>query len=278
MQPASNGMKAAKLDGRRAADRMLEQLQQKVARVRRPITLATILVGSRYDSTLYVKLKRRAATRVGIRTEAHHLPSTTTQKALETLIRSFNKRRAIQGILLQLPLPSHLDADQAVAVIDPRKDVDGFQPNNKHIVPPPVGAVLKLLALGKPKPKSFAVIVAQQSVFTERLAQALDGAGHFAAVVEPHRQMKDIIRLADIVITALGTGPRITARDIKPGAICVDVGIRQHGKKTVGDFHPSVWTKAKAISPVPGGVGPLTVSCVLENTYLLAQIYGHRKS
>lgn len=270
-------MKAVKLDGRRAADRMLVQLKKKVINAKRPITLATILVGSRYDSALYVKLKSRAATRVGIHTEAHHLPSTTTQAALEKLIASLNRRKNIDGILLQLPLPKHLDADAAVAVIDPRKDVDGFRPNNTLVVPPPVGAVLKLIALGKPKPKSFAVIVAQQSVFTERLAQVLDKAGHFTAVVEPHRRMKDIITKADIVVAALGTGPRITARDIKPGAICVDVGIRQHGKKTVGDFHPSVWSKARAVSPVPGGVGPLTVSCVLENTLQLALKNNRRK-
>lgn len=263
-------MKAIKLDGRRAADRMLVQLKKKVAHTKRPISLATILVGSRYDSALYVKLKSRAATRVGIRPEAHHLTSTITQVALEKLIISLNRRKNIDGILLQLPLPKQLNADAAVAVIDPTKDVDGFRPNNTLVIPPPVGAVLKLIALGKPKPKSFAVIVAQQSVFTERLAQVLDKAGHFTAVVEPHRRMKDIITKAAIVVTALGIGSRLTARDIKRGAICIDVGIRQQGKKTIGDFHPSVWTKAKVVSPVPGGVGPLTVSCVLENSYLLA--------
>lgn len=263
-------MKAIKLDGRRAADRMLALLTKKVARHRQPITLATILVGLRYDSALYVKLKRRAAARVGIHTEAHHLPSTTSQSSLNKLIRSLNKRKNIHGILLQLPLPKQLNADAAVAAIDPTKDVDGFQPNNTLVVPPPVGAVLKLIALGKPKSESFTVIIAQQSVFTERLAQALDRTGHFVAVVEPHRHMNNVIRKSDIVISALGTGPRITARDIKPGAICIDVGIRQQGKKTVGDFNPSVWLKAKAVSPVPGGVGPLTVACVLENTYLLA--------
>jgi methylenetetrahydrofolate dehydrogenase (NADP+) / methenyltetrahydrofolate cyclohydrolase len=263
-------MSALKLDGRRAADQMLKQLKKKVVRARRPITLATILVGSRYDSALYVKLKRRAAARVGIHTEAHHLSSATNQLALQKLIRLLNKLNIINGILLQLPLPKQLNADDAVATINPAKDVDGFQPNNTLVIPPPVGAVLKLIALGKPKPKSFAVIVAQQSVFTERLAQALDKAGHYAAVVEPHRHMKDIITKADIVIAALGAGPRIIARDVKRGAICIDVGIRQQGKNTIGDFHPSVWAKTKAISPVPGGVGPLTVACVLENTCLLA--------
>ncbi len=263
-------MSAIKLDGRRAADRMLVQLKKNVVRHRRPITLATILVGARYDSALYVKLKRRAAASVGITTEAHHLSSSATQSTLEKLIGSLNKRKNITGILLQLPLPNHLDADAAVAVIDPHKDVDGFQLNNTLVIPPPVAAVLKLIALGKPKPNSFTVIVAQQSVFTERLAQAIDQAGHAAAIVEPHRRLRNITIKADIIVTALGQGSRLSAKDIKPGIIIVDVGIRQQGKKTIGDVHPSAWIKAKAISPVPGGVGPLTISCVLENTYQLA--------
>ncbi len=260
---------AVRLDGRQAADRMLAQLKKKVDRTKRPITLATILVGTRYDSALYVKLKQRAAAKVGIRTEAHHLPASTTQSTLEKLIRKLNHRKTITGILLQLPLPKHLNADSAVAAIDQHKDVDGFQPNNSLVVPPPVEAVLKLIALGKSKPKSFAVIVAQQSVFTKQLAIALDHKGFTAAIVEPHRNMRSVTSKADIVISALGTGPRLTAHDLKYGTICIDVGIRQLGKKTVGDFASSAWTKAKAISPVPGGVGPLTISCVLENTYLL---------
>lgn len=263
-------MNALKLDGRRAAERMLKQLQAKVRRYKHPITLATILVGARYDSALYVKLKRRAAKRVGIRTEAHHLGSTISQPQLEKLIRALNHRRNINGILLQLPLPKKLNADLAVAAIDPHKDVDGFQPANTLVVPPPVGAVLRLIALAKSKKNSFAVIVAQQSVFTERLAKALDAAGHFAAIVEPHRKLSNVTTKADIVVTALGTGSRLSDADIKSGAICIDVGIRKHGHSTVGDILPSVWTKAKAVSPVPGGVGPLTISCVLENTYQLA--------
>lgn len=262
---------ATKLDGRRAADRMLIQLKKKVAKHRRPITLATILVGARYDSALYVKLKRRAAAGVGIKTEAHHLSSSTTQKKLEQLIRSLNKRKNITGILLQLPLPKHLSADAAVTVIDPAKDVDGFQPGNPLVVPPPVGAVLKLIQVAKPRPRSFCVIVAQPSVFTERLAQALEAAGHVATVIEPHARLGQITAKADIIIPALGVGRQLLAADIKRGAIVVDVGIRQRGKKTIGDVHSSAWSKAKAISPVPGGVGPLTISCVLANTYQLAK-------
>lgn len=263
-------MIAQTLDGRAAAGRILRQLKSKVASHGRPITLATILVGARYDSALYVKLKRKAAASVGIQTEAHHLPANTTSSTLHKLITKLNHQKNINGILLQLPLPKHLDADAAVAVIDPAKDVDGFQMDNTRITPPPIGAVLKLIALGHPQRKSLAVIIAQQSIFTQRLVLALQQAGHTAAIVEPHPQMHTLTSQADIIVTALGTGPRVTARMVKKDAVIVDVGIRQLNKKTVGDVDPSTWKKAKAISPVPGGVGPLTIACVLENTYQLA--------
>jgi len=263
-------MIAQTLDGRAAADRILHQLKQKVVARKKPITLATILVGARYDSALYVKLKRKAAASIGVHTEAHHLPSTTTTASLHKLIRTLNRRANITGILLQLPLPKHLDADAAVAVIDPKKDVDGFQIENTRVTPPPIGAVLRLIALGKPQKKSLAVIIAQQSIFTQRLATAVEQSGYMAAIVEPHHQMHTLTRQADIIVTVLGAGPRITASMIKKNAVIVDVGIRQLNKKTVGDVEPSAWKKAKAISPVPGGVGPLTIACVLENTYQLA--------
>lgn len=263
-------MIALKLDGRQAAERVLKKVQRAVARRRRPITLATILVGARYDSGLYVKLKQRAAARVGIRTEAHHLPSNTSQAKLEGLIQSLNRRTAINGILLQLPLPARLHADAAVATIDPKKDVDGFQAKSTAVTPPPIGAVLKLLALGRPLPHRFAIILGQRSIFTERLTRAIEDEGHDAVTVEPHANMRRILTKADIIVTVLGRGPQLHAQDVRSGAIVIDVGIRKHGKRTIGDVHAGVWHKAAAISPVPGGVGPLTIACVLENTVQLA--------
>lgn len=264
-------MKATRLDGRRESERILRRLTLAVATHRRPITLATILVGSRYDSALYVRLKRQAAARVGIRTEYYHLPSSTSQVALERLIKRLNRRRAVDGILLQLPLPHHLDADAAVAGIALGKDVDGFHPGNNAVLPPPVAAVLRLVVLGRPRRASLAMVVAQPSVFADRLAKELERRSHDAVVVEPNAPVRALTSKADILITALGRGPVFQATDVKPGAIIVDVGIRKRGKHTVGDVHPSAWRKAKAISPVPGGVGPLTVAEVLWNTYQLAR-------
>lgn len=264
-------MSAIRLDGRREADRLLRQLSSRLRRSRRPILLATVLVGSRYDSALYVRLKRQAAARVGIATEYHHLPGRVTQATLERRLRSLGRRRGVTGILLQLPLPAHLDADAAVAAIDPAKDVDGFHPANHRIVPPPVAAVLRLIALGRPAPSSFALIAAQPSVFTVRLLRELERRGHAAAVVEPNAPVGTVTRRADILVTALGRGPRLSAAAVKSGAVIVDVGIRKDGKSTVGDVARSAWRRAKAISPVPGGVGPLTIAYVLWNTYTLAK-------
>lgn len=263
-------MSASILDGRAAADRILKKLQNSIARTRHPITLVAIIVGNRFDSRLYVRLKRRAAAQVGINTEIVQLPNTTTQAALERCIHRLNKRAKVHGILLQLPLPRTLNTDAAVAAIAPEKDVDGFRSDNTFVVPPPIGAVIRLIRLAHPKPSSVAVILAQPSVFTVRLSRALEEQGYCATHVEPHGAWAEATRRADIVITALGSGPRLRRTDIKRGASIIDVGIRKQGKKTVGDVHPSAWRVASAISPVPGGVGPLTIACVLENTYHLA--------
>lgn len=263
-------MSATILDGRAAAERILEKLKIRVARSRHPITLVAIIVGNRFDSRLYVRLKRRAAAQVGIKTEIIQLPSTTTQAALERCIRRLNNQAKVHGILLQLPLPRGLDTDAAVAAIAQEKDVDGFQSDNAFVVPPPIGAVIRLIQLARPKSSSLAIILAQPSVFTVRLSRALEDQGYVAAHVEPTGTWAEVTRRADIVVTALGSGPRLRSTDIKRGAIIVDVGIRKQGKKTIGDVHPSAWKIASAISPVPGGVGPLTIACVLENTYHLA--------
>lgn len=263
-------MIARRLNGRQAADQVLQRVAQRVRQNRQPVTLATILVGNRYDSALYVKLKRQAAGRVGIATEYHHLPTSTSQARLEQVVRGLNERHDIHGILLQLPLPTHLDADRVIAVMDPRKDVDGFHPENQFIVPPPIAAVLQLLRLAKPKPKILVGILAQPSVFTRQLASALETRGYAAVVIEP-RRWRTATLAVDALVTAIGRGPQLAAKDIQPGTILIDVGIRKYRQQTVGDVGKSCWTVAQAISPVPGGVGPLTIAYVLYNTWRLSQ-------
>lgn len=259
---------AKTLDGKKEADKILRRLQ-KLCAGRRPITLATIQVGQRADSSLYLKLKTAAARRIGMKTIAFLLPDPTSQARLAAVIRKLNRRKSVHGILLQLPLPKHLNANHAVGIISPKKDVDGF--GKKSMVPSPtIFAVLRLLQLAKPKKHSIVTILGRDSVFTEQLAELLARLHYRAFIVASRGDWSSHTKQADVVITVLGRGPRLQAKDIVRGAIIIDVGIRRRKGRTVGDVAPSVWGKAKAVSPVPGGVGPLTVAGVLWNTYQLA--------
>lgn len=263
-------MPAQRLNGRAAANRLLAQLHRQLRRRRTVPTLATIIVGGRYDSALYVRLKVAAAKRVGIRAEEYHLSASTSAPQLEQVIRRLNRRRSITGILLQLPLPSHLNADQAVLCIDPRKDVDGFHPNNTFIVPPPVAAVIKLIDLGHPPHRSRVAILGKTTVYTKQLQSVFDKRGWTAGIFS--RNWGRATKKSNVIVTVLGHGPKLLATQVAKGAIVIDVGIRHEKGKTVGDVDPGVWAKAKAISPVPGGVGPLTVAYVLINCAKLATL------
>lgn len=260
-------MAARLLDGRRESKKILAGLRRVIRARRLRPHLATIQVGRRPDATLYLRLKANAAATVGIRTEQHRLPATITQAALIRQIKKLNARKSITGILLQLPLPRRLDTDAVVAAIMPEKDVDGFTAA-ATVVPPPVAAVLHLLSLSRPKKISRVVIIGKDSVFTRRLAKQL--RSHQVAIISPTRLDAPVVREADVIITAIGQGPRLRGQHVQPGVILIDVGIRKIGKKTVGDVEPSAQRKSKAFSPVPGGVGPLTVAFVLKNTVDLA--------
>jgi methylenetetrahydrofolate dehydrogenase (NADP+) / methenyltetrahydrofolate cyclohydrolase len=262
-------MKAMVLNGRLEADRLLANLRRLVKKHRRPISLATIMVGQRYDSALYVRLKTKAAADVGIKTINYRLPAKISENRMLKLIHTLNHKTSVNGILLQLPLPRFINTNRVVSAISPRKDVDGFG-KNSHVLPPTVAAVLRLLRLARPKARASAVILGQNSIFSERVTRELQRRKCRAVFLPIHQHIPVSVKTADIIITALGRGPRLSAKHIKPGAIVVDIGIRKQGKHTVGDAEPSVWTKAKAVSPVPGGVGPLTVYYLLANTYKLA--------
>ncbi len=255
------------LDGRREANIILAQLKKKVRRLQRQPLLATIQVGRRPDASLYLRLKGTAAQSIGIGVEHHLLPTSVTQAKLEQLIATLNRRRDVTGILLQLPLPAQLDPDRAVAKISPQKDVDGFTVASK-VTPPTIAAVLHLLNLAKPKKISDVALIGNDSVFSATLSELLKF--HRVAVVAPQAADSPTVKAADVIITASGRGPRLTAKHIQPGAILIDVGIRQMKGKTVGDIEQSAHRTSKAFSPVPGGVGPLTIAFVLKNTVDLA--------
>ncbi len=264
-------MTARRLDGRIEADRIITRLASRVARLSRRPHLAIVLVGSRFDSAIYVRLKRQAAKRVGIRTTLYRLPTRTSATTLHSLLKKLRTARTVDGILLQLPLPAHLSANDAIAALGQEKDVDGFHSSEHGVENPAILAVAHCVRIAHPRPKSKVVILGRDSVFTSRLAIVLRQQGFTSIVITRPTAWQPRLRQADIVVTARGTGPRITAADIKHNAILIDVGIRQQGKKTVGDVDVSAWAKAKAITPVPGGIGPMTIAYVLQNTYTLRQ-------
>lgn len=271
MRHTTNGMKARILDGRREADRLLKLLGQRIARSKKKLTMATIMVGQRYDSALYIKLKTAAAKKIGIRTRTYTLPINTSQAALHKLIARLNRDRSITGILLQLPLPRHLDTNKIVATIATNKDADGFHVPSL-VKPPTIAAVLRLMKMAKVKSTSSVIILGKKSVFNLGLQNEFVRMGMKVNIITPGNRIPLIVKKADVIITVLGHGPRLSAKNIKFTAVVIDVGIRRQGKRTVGDVDPLVWKKARAISPVPGGVGPLTIYFLLRNIYQLDTI------
>jgi methylenetetrahydrofolate dehydrogenase (NADP+)/methenyltetrahydrofolate cyclohydrolase len=262
-------MNAIAIDGHRAADQLLKRLAKNINNSRHKPTLATLLVGRRYDSELYVKIKERTANQIGLHAEIHRLPGSTSQKRLINLIRRLNQRPNIDGLLLQLPLPSHLEAPAVINAIAPNKDVDGLRPDTT-LAPPFLQALIQLTNLGHPQ-KGLAVILARDTAFSDRLKEALTEMGLTAVIKAAPRRIPPICQRANLIVTLLGRGPRLTAADIRRGAVIIDGGIRQREGKTVGDVDQSAWSKAKAISPVPGGVGPLTVAYLLKNTVTISR-------
>ena len=259
---------AKKLDGRRAAQTLLRHLARQTAR--RHLRLAIVQIGDRTDSSVYIRQKQRAAEQVGIFTTLHHLPTRSSQVRIVRLIKQLNAQPSVHGILLQLPVPSHLDADQLITVIRPTKDVDGFHPEQSLVQPPLVSAVLHLVRLAKPR-HGAAVILGRVSVFSHALQQILARRGWSVQVDLATKRIPSITKNASLILTVRGRGPKLLGRHMRHGAVVIDAGIRRFEGKVTGDVDASAWSAAGAISPVPGGVGPLTVAYTLKNLVMLAQ-------
>jgi methylenetetrahydrofolate dehydrogenase (NADP+)/methenyltetrahydrofolate cyclohydrolase len=249
--------------------------------------LATVLVGENPASQMYVRLKHSACGRVGIRSENVLLPEDATEEAIISKIKELNRREYVHGILLQLPLPRGLDSRRAIMTIAPEKDVDGFHPQNmgalllgaEKLVPcTPKGIIYALEALGKKLEGAEAVIVGHSNVVGKPLAAMM--LNRNATVQVCHVFTKDLAKHtqdAEILVVAAGVPALIKADMIKPGAYIFDVGINRVGDKTVGDVDfEAVKEIAGAITPVPGGVGPLTVSMVISQTVQAAEEQSRR--
>ncbi|MCW1934659.1 bifunctional methylenetetrahydrofolate dehydrogenase/methenyltetrahydrofolate cyclohydrolase FolD [Pararhodobacter zhoushanensis] len=278
-------MSATIIDGKAFAATVRAQVADHVARLKADhgLTpgLAVVLVGEDPASEVYVRSKGKQTTEVGMNSTEHKLPADTAEADLLALIAQLNADPAVNGILVQLPLPDHLDSDLVINSIDPAKDVDGFHISNvgllgtgqKSMVPcTPLGCLMMLRAQLGSLSGLNAVVVGRSNIVGKPMAQLL--LGDSCTVTIAHSRTKDlaeVCRGADILVAAVGRPEMIPGDWIKPGATVVDVGINRierDGKKTlVGDVaFASAAAVAGAITPVPGGVGPMTIACLLANT------------
>lgn len=276
-------MSAQLIYGKPLSNSIREQLRSRIAKLPRPPGLAVILVGNDPASDIYVSKKIKACPEVGIISHEHRLPEETTQTEVLDLIAQLNANSDVDGILLQLPLPAHIDANTCLNAIDPEKDVDGLHPQNvgklvarqEGIIPcTPLGCLLLIKSIREDLTGLNAVVVGASLLFGKPMAQLL--LRENCTVTQTHRHTQDLAsfcRNADILCVAVGKDSLIGAEHIKEGAIVIDVGVnRRADGKVVGDVDfEAVFPKAGAITPVPGGVGPMTITCLLQNTVDIAE-------
>ncbi len=281
-----------KLIAQQVRDGVAAAVAKRVAAGKSKPTLATVLVGDRVDSQTYVKSKGKACEELGMGSVSYHLPSETTQEDLEALIKSLNADKAINGILVQLPLPSHLNEERVLQLISIEKDVDGFSPINigrlaqkgrePLFVPcTPFGCIYLLDQAGVNIEGANAVVLGRSNIVG--LPAALLLIGRNATVTVCHSKTRDIasvVRQADILIAAIGKMEFVRGDWIKPGAAIIDVGInskpdatKKSGYRLVGDVNfDEAKDVAGFITPVPGGVGPMTIAMLMKNTLRAAEI------
>jgi len=290
-------MTAQIISGTEIAKQIREELKQEIAELKDKHNLVpglvTVLVGEDPASQVYVGAKEKTSLALGIHSERYDLPAETTQKKLLALIDKLNKDSKIHGILVQLPLPKHLNETEVLFAIDPKKDVDGFHPVNvgrlmigepDYLPCTPHGIQQLLIRSGVKLEGAEVVVVGRSNIVGKPIANILlqkkEGAN--ATVTVCHTRTRDIsfhTKRADILIVAAGRPKAITADMVKEGVVVIDVGVNRIGKTAEGksilvgdvDFD-AVKEKAKAITPVPGGVGPMTITMLMMNTVRAAKL------
>ena len=282
-------MSARIIDGKAVADALRQELAQRVTAIKgrhqAEPGLAVVLVGEDPASKVYVANKARLTVEAGMRSFEHKLPATTSEAELLALVARLNADDAVDGILVQMPLPTHIDSGRVIEAIDPAKDVDGLNPVNagrllagtEGLVPcTPLGC-LKLIKTVQPQIAGLEAVVVGRSILVGKpVAQLLTAES--ATVTIAHSKTRDLpglCRRADILVAAIGRPRMIRGDFIKPGAIVIDVGINRVAApeagagrtKLVGDVaYEEAAEIAAAVTPVPGGVGPMTIACLLSNT------------
>jgi methylenetetrahydrofolate dehydrogenase (NADP+)/methenyltetrahydrofolate cyclohydrolase len=271
------------IDGKAVAERVRERVRAEVAQMPAPPGLATILVGDDPASTVYVRMKREDSAAVGIESVHHEPGGDISQEELAALIESLNADERVHGILLQLPLPGHLDQEPLISLIDPAKDVDGLTPINagrlfqghRDAIAPctPAGVMMLLEEAGTELQGARAAVIGRSILVGKPLAALLLAAN--ATVTHCHSRTRDlaaVCREADVLVAAAGTPGLVGAEMVREGATVIDVGTNRVDGKLVGDVDfAAVRKRAGAITPVPGGVGPMTRAMLLVNTVAAAR-------
>ncbi len=272
-----------KIDGRALAKSILSSVKSHCASSSTRPGLAIILVGDDPASVTYVRLKEEAAAQVGIHAEVHRFPATVDEATVLQKIQSLNANPAISGMIVQLPLPSQLNADTVVSAIDPAKDADGFHKTNLErykqnapgaLAPGLCDGVWALAQVpGSPLNGKKAVVLANGPIFAEPMAMLLTRVGMDVSVLyPPFQNFTQTTHAADLIVIAIGKANFLKAEHVKPGIIIVDVGFNRVNGKVVGDVDSqSMQNLPGWLTPVPGGVGPVTVAMLLERTMRLAK-------
>ncbi|MFM1807625.1 MAG: bifunctional methylenetetrahydrofolate dehydrogenase/methenyltetrahydrofolate cyclohydrolase FolD [Bacteroidota bacterium] len=282
------------LDGKKTSQALKEEIATAVQSLReqgkKVPHLAAVIVGNDGASLTYVSSKVKACERVGFESTLVRLPEDTTEQALLEKVKELNANEAIDGYIVQLPLPKHIDEEKILLAIDPKKDVDGFHPSNfgrmalelETFIPATPYGIMQLLERYEIDTQGkHAIVIGRSHIVGRPISILLSQKGRFAnaTVTLAHSRTKDLKSLilqADIVVSALGVPNFVTADMIKPGAVVIDVGITRiedsstpKGYRIVGDVDfEDVAQKASYITPVPGGVGPMTIAMLLKNTLL----------
>lgn len=266
-----------RIDGKQISAQIKDELKERVEKENLEVTLAVIQVGNDPASTVYVGNKKKACEYIGIRSLAYELPEETPEEELLQLIKKLNDRDDVNGILVQLPLPAHMDEDKVIQTISPKKDVDGFHPQSVGALSigqpgfvscTPAGVIQLLKRTGVEINGKECVIVGRSNIVGKPMALLMLRENATVTVCHSHtKDLKEVTKRADILIVAIGKPKFITKEYVKDGAVVIDVGIHRGADgKLCGDVdYDDVAPITYAITPVPGGVGPMTIAMLMNN-------------
>lgn len=265
------------IDGKKISAQVKDECKERVAKEGLDVTLAVIQVGNDPASTVYVGNKKKACEYIGIHSLAYELPEETTEKELLELVDKLNGDENVHGILVQLPLPPHMDEDKVIRAISPKKDVDGFHPQSVGALSigqpgfvscTPAGIIQLLKRSGVEMDGKECVIIGRSNIVGKPMALLMLRENATVTVCHSHtKNLKEVTKRADILIVAIGKPKFITREYVKEGAVVIDVGIhRNENNKLCGDVDfDDVEPVVSAITPVPGGVGPMTIAMLMNN-------------